>query len=107
MALNNGSRGSKMVDKNRVEGVVENVVGRAEETAGRITGSESSRSEGLARQAAGNLQRSYGEARDSARGIVVELGEITREQPYWMLLAASTIGFVLGRYSVSAGRRER
>lgn len=96
-----------MVDKNRVEGTVENVLGRAEETVGRIAGNESSRTEGLTRQAAGNLQSSYGEARDSARRIAAQLGEITREQPYWMLLAASSIGFVLGRFSASAGRRGR
>jgi len=96
-----------MVDKNRVEGVVENVLGKAEETVGRVAGDQSSRTEGLARQAAGSLQSSYGEARDSARGIAAQLGEITREQPYWMLLVAGTIGFALGRFSVSAARRGR
>jgi uncharacterized protein YjbJ (UPF0337 family) len=96
-----------MVDKNRVEGAVEKVVGTAEETVGRIAGDQPSRTEGLARQATGSVQSAYGEARDNARGIAAQLGEITKEQPYWMLLSAGVIGFVLGRFSVSTRRHGR
>jgi uncharacterized protein YjbJ (UPF0337 family) len=95
-----------MVDKNRVEGALENTIGKIEDAAGQIAGDAPTQAEGKARRAAGAVQSAYGETLDGARGFARELGGITRQQPFWMLLAASAIGFVAGRLSAAnAGPR--
>ena len=90
-----------MVDKNRVEGTVENVVGKVEETVGDIAGDASTQAAGQGHQAAGTLKRTYGEMLDSARSWLQKISDMTTEQPLPMLLVVGTIAFVLGRFSVS------
>jgi uncharacterized protein YjbJ (UPF0337 family) len=96
-----------MVDKNRVEGAVENTIGKIEDTAGRVVGDAPTQAEGKARQAAGAAQSVYGETIDRARGLAREVDEVTKQQPLWMLLAAGAIGFFLGRFSADNARRAR
>jgi uncharacterized protein YjbJ (UPF0337 family) len=95
-----------MVDKNRVEGAVENTIGKIEDTVGGVARDVPTQAEGKARRAAGVAQSAYGETFDRARGLAEEVGCITRQQPYWMLLAAAATGFVVGRFSANnAGPR--
>jgi uncharacterized protein YjbJ (UPF0337 family) len=96
-----------MVDKNRVEGTVENVGGKVEEKVGDIAGDASAQAEGKGHQAAGAVKRTYGETLDTARGWLEEISDTTVEQPLLMLLAVGAIAFVLGRFSVSNIRTRR
>lgn len=93
-----------MVDKNRVEGAVESTIGKVEDAVGRIAGDASTQAEGKGRQAAGAAQSAVGETADTARRVAEWIGEITKEQPFWTLLAVGAISFVLGRFSVNTGR---
>jgi uncharacterized protein YjbJ (UPF0337 family) len=94
-------KGPIMVDKNRVEGAVENTIGKIEDTVGAVAEDAPTQAEGKARQAAATAQSAYGETFDSARELAQEVGGVTRQQPYWMLLAAAAIGFVVGRFSAN------
>ena len=96
-----------MVDKNRIEGAVEDAVGKVEETVGDLTGDARTQAEGKVHQAAGSVKRTYGETLDGARGLLKELSDVTAEQPLSMLLAVGAIGFVLGRFSVGSIRSWR
>jgi uncharacterized protein YjbJ (UPF0337 family) len=96
-----------MVDKNRVEGTVEEAVGKVEEAIGGVSGDARTQAEGKGHKAAGTVKRTYGETLDTARTGLRELSDATAEQPLFMLLAAGAIGFVLGRFSVGNIRSRR
>jgi uncharacterized protein YjbJ (UPF0337 family) len=96
-----------MVDKNRVEGAVENVAGKVEETVGDIAGDASTQAEGKGHQVAGTVKRTYGETLDTARGWLQNISDMTIEQPLTMLLAVGTIAFVCGRFSLRNVRPRR
>jgi uncharacterized protein YjbJ (UPF0337 family) len=90
-----------MAEKDRVEGTMQNVAGRAQEAVGSVTGNAGTRTEGIARQAAGTIQSTYGKAAESAKAAVAELGDRLGEQPVWVFLVGCLltggVGFVLGR----------
>jgi uncharacterized protein YjbJ (UPF0337 family) len=85
-----------MVDKNYVEGAVENAAGVAEEAAGYVTGSPGARLEGKVRQVAGKAQAAYGRA---AENVSTQMRDATKDRPLYALLLAGAVGFALGRLS--------
>jgi uncharacterized protein YjbJ (UPF0337 family) len=56
------------VDKDRIEGAATNVSGKVKETAGRVTGDQKLKSEGVFDQLKGKLQNAIGGLRDLFRG---------------------------------------
>jgi uncharacterized protein YjbJ (UPF0337 family) len=83
-----------MVDKNVIEGTIENVAGKVEEGAGYLAGDPGARVEGRVRQMAGNAQAAYGRAAEN-------LEQAAKHRPLPALLIAAMVGFVLGRISVA------
>jgi uncharacterized protein YjbJ (UPF0337 family) len=83
------------MDENRVAGTARNVVGKAEEAIGSVTGDAATQVSGAARQAMGEVQNMYGQAVDSVRSY-------TNEAPLTALLVAGGIGMALG---ILLGRR--
>jgi uncharacterized protein YjbJ (UPF0337 family) len=86
-----------MVDRNYVQGAMENAAGKVEETAGYLTGSPGARYEGKARQVAGNAQWAMGRAKDSMSETSSQVRAAARQRPMSMLLLACVVGFALGR----------
>lgn len=56
------------IDKDRVEGSMEQMKGRAKEAAGKLTGDEKLKNEGRADKAKGKLQNFVGGIKDALRG---------------------------------------
>ncbi len=56
------------VDKDRVEGSATNLGGKVKEGAGKVTGDEKLRNEGLADQAKGKIQNAVGSVKDALKG---------------------------------------
>lgn len=105
------------MDEKRVEGAVNSAAGKAEAAYGRLTGDTATQAKGQARDAAGAVQRIYGQAKDAAENLgdaasdlasqAVETGgqyyrqgnravaSAIKEQPIGALLAAGAIGFGL------------
>jgi uncharacterized protein YjbJ (UPF0337 family) len=80
------------MDENRVKGAGRRIVGRLESAAGTLGGSTATELRGRAREAAGEVQQTYGAAIDAARGYAVE-------QPITALLAAAGVGFLVGLFA--------
>mgnify|MGYP001036450670 CR=1 len=115
LALRNGSE--NIMDEKRLEGAANSVAGKAEAAYGRLTGDAAAQAKGHARDAAGTVQRIYGQAKDAAENLgdaasdlasqAVETGgqyyrqsnravaSVMRERPLGALLAAGAIGFGL------------
>ncbi|MHB2207949.1 CsbD family protein [Methylobacterium sp. CM6257] len=55
------------VDKDRVEGSATNLGGKVKEGAGKVTGDEKLRNEGLADQAKGKIQNAVGGVKDALK----------------------------------------
>lgn len=56
------------IDKDRVEGSLDQMKGRVKEAAGKVTGDEKLKNEGRADQAKGKLQNMIGGLKDALRG---------------------------------------
>jgi len=80
------------MDENRVKGAGRRVVGRIEAAAGALGGSAKTEARGRAREAAGEIQQTYGAAIDAAR-------DFAAEQPITALLAAAGVGFLVGIFA--------
>ncbi|MDB5362217.1 MAG: CsbD family protein [Rhodospirillales bacterium] len=80
------------MDENRVKGAGSRVIGRIEGAAGALGGSARTELRGRAREAAGEVQQTYGAAIDAVRGFAVE-------QPITALLAAAGVGFLVGLFA--------
>lgn len=85
-----------MVDKNYVQGAVENAAGKVEEAAGYVAGDPGARVEGKVRQVAGKAQAAYGRA---AEEVSSQVRSATKDRPVFALLVAGAVGFALGRMS--------
>ena len=57
-----------MVDKDRVEGSLEQAKGKIKEVAGKVTGDSKLEGEGKADQVAGKVQNAVGGVKDALRG---------------------------------------
>jgi len=56
-----------MVDKDRVEGIGQQIKGAVKEGVGKVTGDTKTQAEGKADKAAGKVQNAAGGAKDAAR----------------------------------------
>lgn len=114
------------MDRDRVEGSVRNVAGKAGNAVGRAAGDTRTQAEGLYEQAAGAVQNTYGRAKDAARDIAegapdyvdraLETGEryyqdssamVRRQieqQPITALVFAGALGYFVA-WLIHSGRR--
>ncbi|MEA2939010.1 MAG: hypothetical protein QOC56_2514 [Alphaproteobacteria bacterium] len=101
------------MNEDRIAGTAKNFGGKVEEGFGRVTGDVKNQVSGKARQAEGELQDLYGQAKDTAMQAAqsVREGAIDAEdyvrktieqRPYTVAAVALGLGFFLGRM----GRRE-
>jgi uncharacterized protein YjbJ (UPF0337 family) len=60
------------MDKDRIQGSVEQAKGKAKEAAGKVTGDAKLQGEGKADQAAGKVQNTVGSAKDAVKEAVDE-----------------------------------
>ena len=72
-----------MVDNNRIAGSAKEAVGKVEDTAGELLGDTETQVSGKIRQAAGNLQRTYGKVSDEVRDAAGLLSEPRRNSRLW------------------------
>ena len=90
-----------MVDSNRIEGSVENIAGKAQEAAGRMTGNYQTQAEGKVRQARGAMRDAYGQLADNAQGAAENANLMIRQRPMGSLLTTGmvfgAVGFLIGR----------
>jgi uncharacterized protein YjbJ (UPF0337 family) len=56
------------MNKNRVNGTINEVVGSAKRTAGKLTGNTPLQVKGIAQQVKGKLENTLGKAKDAVRG---------------------------------------
>ena len=54
------------MNKHQVKGSAKDVVGKAQEKAGKLIGSKKHQAKGLMKQAAGKTQKAYGDAKDAS-----------------------------------------
>ncbi len=59
-----------MVDKDRVEGIGQQIKGAVKDIAGKVTGNEKLEAEGKAEKAAGKVQEGLGKGKDAVRDVV-------------------------------------
>jgi uncharacterized protein YjbJ (UPF0337 family) len=57
----------KTMDKDRVKGKAEDILGRAKRQAGELTGDKKLQAEGVAQQAKGKAQNAWGKMKDAGR----------------------------------------
>ncbi len=58
------------MDKDRVEGKLEDIKGRVKRQVGEWTGDEEAQSEGAAEQAKGKIQNAWGKVKDAGRDVL-------------------------------------
>ena len=56
------------MNRNRVNGTIDEVVGSAKRTAGKLTGNTPLQVKGIAQQVKGKLENTLGKAKDAVRG---------------------------------------
>lgn len=95
------------MDPDRIKGAANDVAGKIESGAGKITGDSNTQASGMAREAAGKVQNLYGQAKDATRdaaGAAVDyakgpgadaLAGAVRQNPGGSLLIAALAGFAL------------
>ena len=86
------------MDKNRVEGKADSIIGKVEDTVGQITGDLGTQVAGKVRQAGGAVQENYGKALDQAGSLGEQLMESVKESPFAAILISVAIGFLLASY---------
>jgi uncharacterized protein YjbJ (UPF0337 family) len=57
------------MNRNRVNGTIDEMVGSAKQTAGKLTGNAPLQVRGVAQQVKGKLENTLGKAKDAVRGI--------------------------------------
>lgn len=55
------------MNKDQIKGSLKAGAGKIQEKVGRATGSSSQEAKGLAKQAAGNVQKAYGDVKEAAK----------------------------------------
>lgn len=98
------------METDRIKGAGRDLYGRGEEAVGSLTGDNETRTRGMLDQAAGQVQNTYGRAKDTARDMTdqaMEMGEryydqgtrairdSVQSQPIGSLLIAAAAGFAL------------
>lgn len=54
------------MNRNQVKGAAKEIVGKAQQKAGKVTGSAKHQVKGMAKQVVGKTQRAFGDAQDAA-----------------------------------------
>ena len=96
-----------MMDTDRIEGSARSMAGKVEKAAGDALGDKQAQAEGLATEAEGALQNTFGQVKDVARDAAEKAtslasdaydqgSELVAERPGSALLVAGLIGFALG-----------
>src|ERR1700683_1639414 len=100
--------GDIAMDENRFAGTAKNLGGKIEEGLGRASGDARTRAHGQMKQAEGDLQDLYGQAKDSA-GDAIEavrkmpgsledtLRDYIENRPYTTVAVALGLGWLIGR----------
>jgi uncharacterized protein YjbJ (UPF0337 family) len=97
------------MNEDRVYGTAKNLGGKAEEEFGRVTGDIKSQVQGAAKQAEGNFQDMYGQAKDTATNAAQAVREgageaedylrkTIEQRPYTAAAIALGVGFLIGRF---------
>ncbi|MGB3127851.1 MAG: CsbD family protein [Pseudomonas sp.] len=73
----------------QVKGAVEKVAGKAQGFFGDLTGDEQLQAEGVARQAAGQLQQTYGDALDT-------VSDFAKNKPLATVAVVAGVGLLVG-----------
>jgi uncharacterized protein YjbJ (UPF0337 family) len=68
------------MDKDRVEGKIEDVKGRAKRQVGEWTGDEKTQAEGAAEQVKGKIQNAWGKAKDAGRDVLDKNKDVNRDE---------------------------
>ncbi len=53
------------MNKDQVKGSAKDIIGKAQQTAGELTGSKKQQAKGLVKQVAGKAQKAYGDVRNA------------------------------------------
>ncbi len=69
------------MDKDRVEGKIEDIKGRVKRQVGEWTGDEQAQSEGAAEQVKGKIQNAWGKVKDAGRDVLDKTNEEARDKP--------------------------
>jgi uncharacterized protein YjbJ (UPF0337 family) len=96
------------MDENRVTGTARNVGGKAQEAAGDLTGDAKLQAQGTINQAAGDIEKLYGQAKDTAADVAQSVQQgakvaddlfrrVIEERPYTAAVAALVLGWAIGR----------
>src|ERR1700744_933941 len=88
------------MDKDRIAGTAKDWAGKVEGAAGDAMGDADTQAAGRIREAAGKVQKLYGQAKYTARDYIGEapseaVGRLVSQNPIGSLLAAGAIGFGL------------
>jgi uncharacterized protein YjbJ (UPF0337 family) len=97
----------KMTD-DRIAGTAKNIGGKVQEAYGETTGNASAQARGKLRQAEGNAQDLYGQAKETvadaariAQGTAEDAADVVREfvekRPYTTAFAMLAMGYLIGR----------
>ncbi len=89
------------MDEDRIKGAATDFGGKVKDAVGGLTGDAKTQAEGKADQATGQLQNTFGSAKDAAREgaatFGTELDSFMSEKPMTSLLIAVGAGYVLAR----------
>ena len=89
------------MDEDRIKGAATDFGGKVKDAVGGLTGDTKTQVEGKADQATGQLQNTFGSAKDAAREgaatFGTELDSFMSEKPMTSLLIAVGAGYVLAR----------
>ncbi len=89
------------MDEDRIKGAATDFGGKVKDAVGGLTGDTKTQAEGKINQATGQLQNTFGSAKDAAReGAATfgsELDSFMSEKPMTSLLIAVGAGYVLAR----------
>lgn len=67
------------MDKDRVEGKIEDIKGRVKRQIGEWTGDEETQAEGAAEQVKGKIQNAWGKAKDAGRDVLDKSKDVADE----------------------------
>jgi uncharacterized protein YjbJ (UPF0337 family) len=68
------------MDKDRIEGKVDDIKGRVKRQVGEWTGDDKSQAEGTADQAKGKIQNAFGKVKDAGRDAVDDIKDRDRDR---------------------------
>ena len=91
------------MDENEVKGTAKDLGGNIKSAVGDLTGDSKTQASGAVDQLVGTAQRTYGKIKDSAGGSVTDqldeasafLGDTVAERPLTSLLVAGAVGYVI------------